>query len=270
MDSVVEASLVTPYDQRFYDTIVPGSLQSARRIVPLVLELVCPRSVVDVGCGQGTWLSVFAEHGVNDLCGLDGDWIDRSALQIPEACFVPVDLKNGFRLQREFDLATCLEVAEHLPEDSARTLVESLTSLAPAVLFSAAVPLQGGLNHLNEQWPDYWARLFESRGYIAVDCIRSRVWQDPGVEWWYAQNTILYVTAGLLSDRPILRAESQSTRSSQLSIVHPRHYLHVAMRCSHLTARLDPHNMSLRRQLALLPVVLRSAFARRLHSLTTR
>jgi ribosomal protein L11 methylase PrmA len=46
-----------------------GTRSSAEVIVPLVLEVVKARSVIDVGCGTGEWLSVFKEHGVEDIGG---------------------------------------------------------------------------------------------------------------------------------------------------------------------------------------------------------
>src|SRR5205085_11975533 len=110
--------------------------------------------------------------------------------------FRAIDLREPFELPRTFDLAVSLEVAEHLPASSASAFVESLTRLAPAVLFSAAVPHQGGWNHLNEQWPQYWAEIFARHGFFPVDCLRERFWDRPNVRWWYAQNMVLYLADG--------------------------------------------------------------------------
>jgi len=157
------------------------------------MELVRPKSVVDFGCGTGTWLAVFSRYGVREILGVDGPWIDHELLEIPSDRFVARDLSKPFYLDRQFDLVLSLEVAEHLPPESAHGFLDSLTRLGPIVLFSAAIPYQGGTGHLNEQWPEYWASLFERRGFNAVDCIRRRVWENPAVEWWYAQNAILLV-----------------------------------------------------------------------------
>jgi hypothetical protein len=130
---------------------------------------------------------------MEDIFGIDGFYVRRELLEIPPEKFVAHDLQEPFRLDRIFDLVVSLEVAEHLPKESAAGFVESLTRLAPVVLFSAAIPFQGGEGHLNEQWPEYWARLFEARGYAPVDCLRRRVWQSPNVSWYYAQNVLIYV-----------------------------------------------------------------------------
>src|SRR5262249_29915915 len=132
------------YDEGYYADQRTGSQRSARLIVPLLLELVQPRSVVDVGCGTGSWLSVFRDHGVEDVLGIDWEYVGANSLEISPDHFYAFDLTQPLRLERRFDLVVSLEVAEHLPPESADAFVESLVSLGPTVLFSAAVPGQGG------------------------------------------------------------------------------------------------------------------------------
>ncbi len=243
-----------PYTEDFYENQRERSRQSAREIVPLVLELTGARSVVDVGCGVGTWLAVFREHGVEDVLGIDGDYVDRTMLEIPAHLFVARDLAGPVRLNRQFDLAVSLEVAEHLPAECAGTLVASLASLAPAVLFSAAIPFQGGTGHVNERWPEYWAARFREEGYVVVDCIRRKVWRNRNVASWYAQNTLLFARPDYVESRPLLKEELASTDPMPLAVVHPRRYLYLA----------DPRNMPLGRVLAALPALFAKALGRRL------
>ena len=193
-----------PYDKKFYDDHADGSLRSAQAIVPLVIELAEPRSVVDFGCGIGTWLQAFVECGVDDYLGLDGDYVDRSQLRIPADRFRPMDLTCPAPLGRRFDLAVCLEVGEHLPSTVAPGLVQALTEAAPMVLFSAALPGQGGTNHTNEQWSWYWEELFAEQSFVRLDPVRRRVWRNPDVEWWYQQNTYLYAHRAALGEHPKL------------------------------------------------------------------
>jgi hypothetical protein len=211
------------YSAEFYRLIEEGSFRSAQRVLPHLLELTPPHSLVDVGCGIGTWLKAARDLGVIDIFGVDGAYVDRRMLRIPEAHFKAVDLSRPFTLNRTFDVALSLEVAEHLPEASAQPFVESLTRLAPVVLFSAAVPKQVGENHTNEQWQTYWVERFAKAGYVALDCIRRRVWDDPDVEWWYAQNMLLMVRSDHLEASPVLRQECE--RTGPYDLVHPRGYL---------------------------------------------
>ena len=214
------------YTKGFFADIRAGTVRSAEEIVPVILELVPAHSVVDLGCGEGAWLAVFMKNGVLDVLGVDGDYVDRDTLQIPRERFQTADLSKPLEIGRTFDLAVSMEVAEHLPPECAASFVESLTQLAPVVLFSAAIPFQGGNHHVNEQWPDKWAELFQKHGYLMVDCIRKCVWQNDAVEWWYAQNALLYVRNDSLQSNATLKAEFERTNLSQLNLVHPRQYLY--------------------------------------------
>ena len=228
-----------PYTKTFYESLRNGVMRSAEVIVPLVLEFVPARTVVDVGCGDGSWLSVFQRYGVEEILGLDGDYVDRETLQIPQERFQACDLTRPLAIRREFDLAVSLEVAEHLPPECAEVFVRGLTELAPAVLFSAAIPFQGGTNHLNEQWPDKWAGLFRERGYVPVDFVRKRVWQNTAVEFWYAQNTMLFVRPILAEQSNSLQEELRQTNPDQLCLVHPRQYLQLQAQYSEAISRAE-------------------------------
>lgn len=181
-----------------------------REVVPLLISLAKPSSVLDVGCGIGTWLRVFEENGVTDYLGVDGDYVNRDLLKISGANFKAKDLRTEWSLNRKFDLVICLEVAEHLPEENADQLVKMLISHGDAIIFSAAIPNQGGQNHLNEQWPEYWQAIFARYGYHFHDVIRPLIWSNPNVNWWYKQNMFL-----VKKDVP------KPAPFNSLSVVHP-------------------------------------------------
>jgi hypothetical protein len=184
-----------------------------------VREIIPPiRSAVDLGCGVGTWLSVLEQDGVQDVHGVDGPWVDTGLLQIPGERFRVADLEERVAFDRKYDIAISLEVAEHLSPESAPTFVDSLTSASDFILFSGAIPFQGGSRHVNEQWPEYWAALFHMKGYDVVDCIRSRIWTDERIPTWYRQNTFLYVSRDRLGDIDISRAGAPFPA---LSVVNP-------------------------------------------------
>jgi hypothetical protein len=188
------------YSTAFFEDQITGSRQSADLIAGICQELLRPQSVIDIGCGVGTWLAAFKALGVSDIAGYDGDWVDRKLLQIPSEAFHPADLNQPLSIDRQYDLALSLETAEHLQPERGETLVTDLVTLAPAVLFSAAIPHQGGTGHINERWQDYWAGLFATHGYKAKDCIRPRVWDRTAGALWYAQNTLLYVNESVSLD----------------------------------------------------------------------
>ncbi|MBM3601823.1 MAG: methyltransferase domain-containing protein [Alphaproteobacteria bacterium] len=215
-----------PYDRAFYEKQQDGSIRSAEIVVPIVLELAgLPTSVVDVGCGVGGWLSTFAAAGVTGILGLDGGHVARDMLRIPAECFRPTNLRRPFRIERRFDLALSLEVAEHLPNARSAGFVADLVALAPVVLFSAAIPGQGGTHHINEQWPDHWAERFAGHDYLPIDAIRPRIWLNSAVQWWYCQNLLLFAHVSAIEARGGLAEARRNTRPQQLSLVHPRRYL---------------------------------------------
>jgi SAM-dependent methyltransferase len=185
----------------------------------MLVELFAPTSVVDVGCGTGAWLQVFVDNGVDDVVGIDGPYIDRGQLRIPPARFVAADLSALPSPERTFDLALSLEAAHYAPPEAAPQIVAALASLAPVTYFSAAIPHQGGGPGLNRQWPRYWSDLFAERGLRCVDALRARLWEHPEVDWWYAQNGLVYMREDL--------AAAEST-AHPLPLVHPQLYLEVA------------------------------------------
>lgn len=183
------------YSDTFFDYIDAGARASARALIGHLQPLLGVGSVVDFGSGRGAWLAEWQTAGVDDICGLDGDYVDRDHLAIPADKFQPVDLTKPQELGRRFDLAQSLEVGEHLPESAAKTLVASMAAHADRILFSAAVKGQGGEFHVNEQPLSYWQALFAAHGYRPYDCVRPALASDKSVEPWYRYNSILYVNA---------------------------------------------------------------------------
>lgn len=202
------------YDARFYRELTSAQ-ESARQVLPIIFEIVKPASVVDIGCGTGHWLSAAKELGAEDILGIDGEWVSKAQLAIPASNFLVHDLATPLKLGRRFDLALSFEVAEHLPEAAARTFVQSLCEAADAVAFSAAIPGQGGRRHLNEQWPSYWANIFREFRYECYDCLRAKIWTNPNVTWYYAQNSLIF--AGPAAEAKLLLGEP----IWPLPLVHP-------------------------------------------------
>ncbi len=106
--------------------------------------------------------------------------------------------------------------------------MRSLVAHGDLILFSAAIPFQGGVHHTNERWQSVWAGFFRSLGYEPVDFVRPRVWTDGQVEPFYAQNTILYVRSESLGNYPRLSGEIAGTARAPLDIVHPKLFVSAA------------------------------------------
>jgi SAM-dependent methyltransferase len=209
------------YSDEFYEDQAPGSARSAQVVLPMVFELLRPASMVDVGCGVGTWLRVATELGVERVLGIDGQYALTAGLQIPVESFVAADLSIAAPpLADRFDMAISLEVAEHLPSQRSDQFVADLCALSDVVLFSAAIEGQLGTDHVNLQPQSRWAQRFAGLGYQQFDLVRPLLWNDDRVEYFYRQNTLVYVNTSRTD--LVQRAVEQVAATPPLTdAVHP-------------------------------------------------
>lgn len=200
------------------------NLVAPKEIVPEVIKLINPKSVIDIGCGLGTFLKVFKDSGVNNILGIDGPWCDLEALfqNIDESEFQCKEMESSLGIKEKFDLAVCLEVAEHLSPARADSFINELTNISDVILFSAAIPKQGGDHHFNEQWLTYWKDLFEKYDFEVHDVFRYKFWSNPNIYWWYKQNMVLVIKKGYYV------AGLETMYHNQIeNIVHPELFLLV-------------------------------------------
>ena len=230
-----------------------------------------PQSVVDLGCGGGQWAAAFLALGTPDVIGIDGPWVPAEALVLPEDRFEVRDLSDPQPLARTFDLALCLEVAEHLPHDVAPRLVHLLARAAPVVVFSAAIPGQGGDGHVNEQPASYWADLFAAEGLACHTDLRSAVWNDRHVEVWYRQNLLCFARPEGAAALGLV--EARTAGDPLLDIAHPdlvlRH-MHRAQQAEAYAARQSAEAAALRERIGGLESELKRARDASLQGLARR
>ena len=205
------------YDQAFYARQSKRSESSAHAILPLLFTIYWPNSVVDFGCGVGTWLKAAFDLGIVNLRGFEGPWVSHNQMLIREIKFFNANIADRIETQRA-DLALCLEVAEHIQPEKAVVLIDNLCRASDVVLFSAAIPRQGGIGHLNERLQSYWAELFAAQGYDVFDVIRPHIWNDTTIRFWYRQNILLFVKrTSTAIDRTLLFKR----QAPILDVVHP-------------------------------------------------
>ncbi len=169
------------------------NLKDPNIIVPEVIKLLNPNSVVDIGCGLGTFLNVFKRLGVSDILGIDGAWVNKNLLYkyINPNEFLEWNLEKEIKLDKKYDLVLSIEVAEHISAESSDIFIQNLVNSGKMILFSAAIPNQGGQNHINEQWLTYWEDKFSNHNLVIHDIFRPIFWNNPELKWWYKQNLVL-------------------------------------------------------------------------------
>ncbi len=120
-------------------------------IIDLVDTYVNVASAIDIGCGLALWLNLYHKKGANIL-GIDGHYVKLSQLEIPSEFFIPKDISQPINdIQEKYDLTISLEVAEHIHPSCVEIYMDNITRFSDVVLFSAAIPRQGGRYHVNEQ-----------------------------------------------------------------------------------------------------------------------
>jgi SAM-dependent methyltransferase len=231
------------YPDDFYRNRRAATAQAATRILSVLPATLLRRSVADIGCGTGTWLAAALADGATAAFGIEGDWVKPHMIDDSRIVFTAQDLEQRFTVPR-VDLALSLEVAEHLSPARAASFVADLVALAPAVLFGAAVPGQGGVNHLNEQWQSYWAALFATHGYRPFDVIRPSIWGDADIPAWYKQNIVLYLDAARAAKTGLTPVDNLAL----LDTVHPLFWERANRELQYAGAR--PESEYLQRQAA--------------------
>lgn len=178
-------------------------------------------SVIDIGCGVGTWLSVAQAKGVDRVDGYDGPWVTRENLEIPAECFHENNLAEQLELTCDYDLGISLEVFEHIPATAADKRLEQLLTHCRFLLFGAAIPQQGGTGHVNERPQSYWYEMICNEGFVAYDLIRPGIWSDARIPYWYKQNLLLYVRSDEVSALPDSMPPYRVGEQTLLDVVHP-------------------------------------------------
>lgn len=186
------------YDDKFYTAHVERDEEGLEKLLKIVLNFFPnTASAIDVGCSVGNFLRILQRlrgGGGLDIQGIDGPWVPREKLLIPPAAFMEWDFSKNFPvIEKKYDLAMSLEVAEHLPPEKADDFVRFICSLSSVILFSAAIPGQGGTNHYNEQWPEYWAEKFRAAGYVTLDALRPHILAEERMPDHYRQNVFIAV-----------------------------------------------------------------------------
>ena len=184
-------------DEAFFKKISsPEHHKTYKKIAGSIIKHINPESVVDYGCGTAWIMYYLHSRGVVDIKGIEVSehakpFIDKKI--IDKILFGSITQKVDFN--RRFDLAVCLEVAEHIDEAYSDIIVENLCRNSDRVLFSAAYKGQGGYGHVNEQSMEYWIEKFNANNFKLnkklTKKIRTRL-KNGKVKPWYHKNSRVF------------------------------------------------------------------------------
>lgn len=228
------AKIPNQYDNVFFDDAYDTSYRSAIEMLGFLDKALSFKSVIDIGAGVGAWSRAAIELNKSVL-SIDGNWVQDIPNKFDKLKYSFQNLNDSLVVDTHYDLAICLEVAEHLEPQRSQGLISDLCRLAPVVMFGAALPRQGGAGHINCRPHSFWIDLFKNNDYKALDLFRPRFWYDGNVGPWYAQNTYLFVKSDRVTEFP------NFIQPSLVNVYHPKVVLDSPM-ClqDHQNRQVDP------------------------------
>lgn len=190
---------INPYGKEFFDMVERREGPSARRAAQVIVKFIHPGSVIDLGCGCGTYLLPFREEGIECL-GLE---LSKEGLKRCRQRKMPVrrfDIrKDALKTGEKFELCICFEVAEHLPCRFSDRLVGLVTQLSDLALFTAAPPGQEGTSHVNEQPKEFWIEKFGEKDFVLDEKLTGDIkkqWEEGEVIEWLCRNLMVFRRSG--------------------------------------------------------------------------
>ena len=182
-------SLRHNYKPQFYEKLRTHGSNFAEIIIPMLCKKKKIKTVLDVGCGNGSFLLKCLELGCR-VRGFDGRHVIKNLL-IPANRFTVKNLQNKFEIKNKYDLVVTLEVAEHLDKKYKDNFIDSLCMAGDMILFSAAQVGQPGIHHVNCQPLEYWINEFSKRGFI-FDIETTGYMRLIEIHGWYRRNAMLF------------------------------------------------------------------------------
>jgi SAM-dependent methyltransferase len=158
-----------------------------------LLELMDFESVMDIGCANGFLLEGFDAAGKR----VGGVELSPEVLDLlPKALGAKVTIGDFSEAAGDWDLVSCVEVAEHVPPGRSIDLVDTVTRLAGRwIYFTAAPPGQKGRGHVNCRPHDDWLGWFDERGWKLdeerTQDLRRRLEDLPTCHWLRGNSMIL-------------------------------------------------------------------------------
>lgn len=206
---------------------IQGRKVNARKVLKTVFRILgVPPSFLDIGGGAGSWCTAAKGLGVQHVRLVDACPPNQVIPELTQEEQIQANLEDGIPYLGKFDLVICIEVIKHLSESAASSLLKQMTSCTNFILFSAAIPGQGGIGHINERLHDYWHEKFSELEFEKYDVIRPMLISRPDISSIHRQNLFIYARKGcdhMLADLPSICEDMELIRTEHLiSLYHEK------------------------------------------------
>ena len=214
------------YSTDFYQSVTSRAVIASEVALGTILKNFVAQSVIDIGAGDGVWTSTALSIGnptrltVVDLPGSTFKLLQKVDKSIKKITlnFENDMLKNG----EPYDLGICVEVIEHISTGRALLLLDWISVNCCTVMFSGAIPGQGGTHHINEQNQSYWLNVMMARGFIPIDNIRPQLYRNGKIPQYYRNNIFFFINSRFIHEHRIKKLLKESITQESFAFMDTR------------------------------------------------
>lgn len=184
------------YNRDFHKSIENDEYPQAVRVGEYISTFLKPSSFLDFGCSTGLYLRE-VQIKMPDIHAV-GFEFSKEAVDSALCNYVlQADLTNPVEIERiPNTLGLCLEVLEHIEDKYWRQVLENMTRSCDKIIFSAAVPGQGGTGHINCRPKIDWIKRFHELGWVVdLDASRHLInYMQQGYHMgWFSNNAMVLI-----------------------------------------------------------------------------
>jgi hypothetical protein len=187
------------YSTAFHKAIESDELPQAVRVADYIQKYIKPSVFYDFGCSTGLYLREVKKR----LPTIESRGFEFSKDAVAVALcpdVIETDLTLPLSLEKQPNtLGLCLEVLEHIEDTHWKEVLTNLTKTCNTLIFSAALPGQGGTGHINCRPRIDWIRRFHELGWVvdadATQHLLTFIKQGCHMGW-FAANAMVLVPAG--------------------------------------------------------------------------
>ena len=154
------------YDREFHKTIENDEYPQAVRVGEYISMFLKPASFIDFGCSTGLYLRE-VQMKLPNISAIGFEFSQDAVDSALCKNVYKVDLTESVQIEKiQNTLGLCLEVLEHIEDIHWKEVLTNMTNSCDKLIFSAAVPGQGGVGHINCRPKIDWIKRFHSLGWV--------------------------------------------------------------------------------------------------------